>query len=68
MNELLSTIGLDSKGSLMDRALGSVYGAFIGDAAGAYLEFWRKQGGFTMHDVEVAMTMPSGGAFSVGKA
>ena len=26
----------------LDRALGSVYGAFIGDALGAYCEFMHK--------------------------
>jgi ADP-ribosylglycohydrolase len=26
----------------MNKALGAVYGAFIGDAAGGYLEFWRQ--------------------------
>lgn len=25
------------------RALGSVLGAFVGDAAGAYLEFWSRR-------------------------
>ncbi|TNV78294.1 hypothetical protein FGO68_gene2973 [Halteria grandinella] len=66
MMQLLKKIGLDEVGSEMDRALGSVYGAFIGDAAGAYLEFWR--GELKQEDVEYAMTMPSGGAFQVGKA
>lgn len=30
------------KDKVKDRAFGSVLGAFIGDAAGGYLEFWRE--------------------------
>jgi ADP-ribosylglycohydrolase len=47
------------------RALGSVLGAFVGDAAGAYLEFWRG-GKIREKDVEEALTFPGGGAWLVG--
>ena len=42
---------------------GSIIGAFVGDAAGAYLEFAHyvdKEG------VEKALKFPGGGAFAVG--
>ena len=47
----------------MDRALGCMLGAFVGDAAGAVLEF---QADIDKADVDLALTMPGGGAHRVG--
>ena len=38
-------------------------GAFVGDAAGAFLEFSRHT--ITQKDVEKALTFPGGGCFNV---
>ncbi len=45
------------------RMFGSIVGAFVGDAAGAYLEFAH----FVNKDtVEKALKFPGGGSFGVG--
>jgi ADP-ribosyl-[dinitrogen reductase] hydrolase len=44
-------------------ARGALIGALAGDAIGAYLEFFRRE--LTPGDVEVAMTLPGGGAHRV---
>ncbi|TNV79665.1 hypothetical protein FGO68_gene3774 [Halteria grandinella] len=51
-----------------DRAFGSVIGAFIGDAAGAYLEF-RRGGSLASKTDEVkhAIAMNGGGYWNIGK-
>lgn len=48
-----------------DRAYGAFLGALCGDAAGAVLEFFRKE--ITSADVEHALQMPGGGAHRVGR-
>lgn len=48
---------------LLDLAGGAVWGALIGDAAGAYLEFFGQQP--TQSDVEEAMSMPGGGCLRI---
>ncbi|KAI3430437.1 hypothetical protein D9Q98_005032 [Chlorella vulgaris] len=48
----------------MDHALGALLGAAVGDAAGAFLEFWH--GDIVEADVEKALTLPGGGCFAVG--
>lgn len=45
--------------------MNSIYGALVGDAAGATLEFYR-QGPLTKEVVQRAMRMPGGGAHRVG--
>ena len=47
----------------LDRARGCIIGAFVGDAAGAVLEFYGKD--ITAKDVERALTFPGGGCFRV---
>lgn len=47
-----------------DRALGSVIGALVGDAAGATLEFHRRE--ITDQKARDAMKMPGGGSLNVG--
>jgi len=47
----------------LDSALGSVIGAFAGDAMGAYLEFCSFE--INHKSVTKAMTFPGGGAFKV---
>lgn len=47
----------------MDMILGGLYGALVGDAAGATLEFFR--GDITERDVKRAMYMPGGGSLDV---
>ena len=46
----------------MDHAIGCLIGGYIGDAAGATLEFTQN---ITMTSVQHAMSMPGGGALSV---
>lgn len=48
------------KNRIFDRALGCVYGAFIGDALGSYCEFEKNISDNKMNDV---MQMPGGGTF-----
>lgn len=48
----------------LDRALGAFLGALCGDAAGATLEFFH--GMIQLADVDLAVTMPGGGVFSLG--
>jgi ADP-ribosylglycohydrolase len=48
--------------SVLDKALGSVVGAFIGDSIGSYLEFKTH---VTEEEVEHALTMPGGGPFDL---
>ena len=48
-----------------ERALGCVFGAFIGDAAGATLEF-IEHSKIDDKSVEKAMMLKGGGVFSVG--
>jgi ADP-ribosyl-[dinitrogen reductase] hydrolase len=45
------------------RARGCVLGAFVGDAAGAYLEFANK---INQEEVEKAMMLKGGGKLNVG--
>lgn len=47
----------------LDAALGAVLGALVGDAAGAVLEFLGRE--VEPADVELALTMPGGGTWSV---
>jgi ADP-ribosyl-[dinitrogen reductase] hydrolase len=56
---------MDIASDLEDAAKGCVYGAFIGDAAGAILEFCC--GTITEKIVAKAMEFPGGGTFRVGK-
>lgn len=51
------------EGEVLDRALGCVLGACVGDAAGATLEFLGRQPGH--EEVAWAMTMPGGGVWRV---
>ena len=44
-------------------ARGCILGAFVGDAAGAVLEFYHKE--ITEEDVQMALTFPGGGALEV---
>jgi len=46
-----------------DRAMGAVFGAFIGDAAGAVLEFSRN---FNQQKVQEAMELLGGGILGTG--
>ena len=46
------------------RAFGSVMGAFVGDAAGAVLEFYNQR--ITEQDVEWALKMNGGGENEMG--
>jgi ADP-ribosyl-[dinitrogen reductase] hydrolase len=46
-----------------DAALGTIFGALTGDAAGAVLEFFGRE--ITEIDVADAMTMPGGGVWNV---
>lgn len=48
---------------MMDRALGAVVGALVGDAAGAVLEFFG--GPIEPEDVAAAFAMPGGGSLAV---
>ena len=52
-------------GGLRDRALGAIVGAFIGDAAGAVLEFQHLA--INAKGVEYALKFPGGGVWGVGK-
>lgn len=54
---------LETSQEEMDIMLGCLYGALVGDASGATLEFFR--GEITERDVERAMTMPGGGSLNV---
>ncbi len=47
----------------IDRGFGSILGALVGDAAGAYLEFLGRQP--SADEVEKAMHMPGGGCWNV---
>ena len=47
-----------------DKAFGSVLGAFVGDAIGAYLEFFNSK--INEKDVERAFLMLGGGKLDVG--
>lgn len=49
----------------MEQCIGSLYGGFCGDAAGATLEFCREP--ITSSVVNRAMRMPGGGTLGVGK-
>ena len=49
--------------TLEEAARGCILGAFIGDAAGAVLEFYSKR--INQNDVDHALTFPGGGIFSV---
>lgn len=49
-----------------ERAVGSIVGAFIGDACGAYLEFYGGMDDYSMRQpseehLDAAMDMPGGG-------
>ena len=44
----------------LDRAKGSILGAFVGDSVGSYLEFKNI---VTSKDIDEALTMPGGGPF-----
>lgn len=46
------------------RAHGSIVGAFVGDAAGAYLDNYR--GEITVDLVKKALAFPGGGLFELG--
>lgn len=48
-----------------DAAFGAVFGAFIGDAAGATLEFVKTK--ITDEMVDEALTFPGGGFLGVGR-
>jgi ADP-ribosylglycohydrolase len=54
----------NSVDDVSDRALGSVFGAFIGDALGSHIEFIRN---VTPELLESALAMPGGGPFRTGK-
>src|SRR5690242_10304912 len=54
-----------SSSSSKDHALGTVLGAFLGDASGAVLEFFP--GVISEREVNHAMELPGGGIFRVGK-
>jgi len=56
---------LDTVDQTWSRAQGCVFGAFIGDAAGSYVEFMRKSN-ITKAMVERAMTLGGGGPFKLG--
>mmetsp|Transcript_5352 Transcript_5352/g.9828 ORF Transcript_5352/g.9828 Transcript_5352/m.9828 type:complete len:356 (-) Transcript_5352:1183-2250(-) len=49
--------------SVVDRSLGAVFGAFIGDALGSYLEFIEH---VDSTKLETALLMPGGGPFKLG--
>jgi ADP-ribosylglycohydrolase len=51
---------------VIDRAFGCVLGAFIGDAAGAVLEFLEVQQ-ISHKDVQEAMKLEGGGIMGLGK-
>lgn len=57
-------LGLASKSAEADRAFGSVFGAFLGDAAGAVLEL--SQFKVSRERVKHALTLPGGGALGMG--
>ena len=48
----------------MERIYGAIFGALVGDAAGATLEFYRDD--ITTEIVNKAIQMPGGGVFHVG--
>lgn len=50
-----------SNDTIFDLSAGAIWGAFIGDAAGAYLEFLGRPPNSI--DVETALTMPGGGCW-----
>lgn len=54
---------MEKREHLRDRALGSIVGALVGDAAGATLEFYRRE--ITDQKAKRAMTMPGGGSLNV---
>ena len=58
----LKTLTLNCKEA--DRDFGSVFGAFIGDAAGATLEFFP--GRISQKDVDEALNLEGGGALGMG--
>ena len=47
-----------------DHVFGCIFGGFIGDAAGAYLEFMKTLP--VKEQVEAAMCMPGGGILNIG--
>eukprot|EP00347_Sterkiella_histriomuscorum_P010277 403376918 len=53
----------DVKDVKLDKSMGCVIGAFIGDAAGGVLEFMKD---ITQEQVDNAMLMPGGGAMRLG--
>jgi ADP-ribosylglycohydrolase len=54
----------NSTDDISDKALGSVFGAFIGDALGSHIEFISN---VTPELLESALGMPGGGPFQTGK-
>lgn len=52
-----------SDGCAFDRATGAVFGALVGDAAGAVLEFLREP--LEERHLELALSMPGGGVWGV---
>ena len=58
-------IDLANSSEEADRAIGSVFGAFIGDAAGAVLEFFDSR--IDEFNVIDALKMPGGGRLGMGK-
>jgi len=60
MTEFYKLLELARSNSEADRAFGSVFGAFIGDAAGAALEFAQFK--ISREMVQHALTLPGGGA------
>lgn len=55
-------LALTLEDPVLDRALGSIYGAMIGDALGAYCEFNRS---LEEQTVDEAMEMNGGGTFGL---
>jgi ADP-ribosylglycohydrolase len=51
--------------TILDRSYGALLGVFVGDAAGAVLEFYT--GKVTEETASNAITMPGGGVLRVGK-
>lgn len=54
-------MGEPDRDSKLNQAMGCILGAFIGDAAGGVLEFFRRQ--ITQKDIDHALTFPGGGVF-----
>ena len=63
MNEIFKKEAVTEEEIKLKRIFGSVIGAFVGDAAGAYLEF---QDFVNQKGVDEALQFPGGGQIGVG--